>query len=125
MLAALLDRAYRPHGLHVTTIAVGGGVSTGSDLDPDKIAETYWKSHGQRSSEWSGTVRRPAAVSTARSRQPSSFMRTVSHAIPPPTTAIAAAISIAVSKPAEKAPGPTAVPAPMPAAAGRAEDESS
>jgi NAD(P)-dependent dehydrogenase (short-subunit alcohol dehydrogenase family) len=65
-LAALLDRQYRPQGLHVATVTVGGAVAPGSLFDPDCIAEQYWQLHIQRPDQWDTdvllTAGRPEAV---------------------------------------------------------------
>jgi NAD(P)-dependent dehydrogenase (short-subunit alcohol dehydrogenase family) len=66
-LAQLLARAYEPSGVHVATVTVGGAVAPGSVVDPDEIAEHYWRLHTQPLGSWerevlySGPLTPPAA----------------------------------------------------------------
>jgi short-subunit dehydrogenase len=39
-------------GVHVTGITIGGAITPGGALDPDRIAETYWALHTQPPGEW-------------------------------------------------------------------------
>jgi NAD(P)-dependent dehydrogenase (short-subunit alcohol dehydrogenase family) len=55
-LTELLDRAYRPNGLHVATVTVGGAVAAGGAFDPDDIAEHYWRLHRQPEDRWQREV---------------------------------------------------------------------
>ncbi|NUS74029.1 MAG: SDR family NAD(P)-dependent oxidoreductase [Corynebacteriales bacterium] len=51
-LVELLDQTYRPAGIHVATVTVGGPVAANTDFDPDDIAEHYWKLHTQPQDQW-------------------------------------------------------------------------
>jgi hypothetical protein len=51
-LVELLDRAYRPRGLHVATVTVAGAVAPDGLYDPDDIAEHYWRLHQQPAAQW-------------------------------------------------------------------------
>lgn len=55
-LAKLLASEYGPSGIHVATVTVGGAVAPGSRFDPDRIAEQYWRLHGQRRDAWEHEV---------------------------------------------------------------------
>jgi NAD(P)-dependent dehydrogenase (short-subunit alcohol dehydrogenase family) len=55
-LVELLDRAYRPRGLHVATVTVTGAVASGGPYDPDDIAEQYWRLHQQPAAQWEREV---------------------------------------------------------------------
>jgi NAD(P)-dependent dehydrogenase (short-subunit alcohol dehydrogenase family) len=55
-LAELLDAQYRPAGVHVATVTVGGAVSPGGTFDPDEIAEEYWRLHAQPAAAWEREV---------------------------------------------------------------------
>jgi NAD(P)-dependent dehydrogenase (short-subunit alcohol dehydrogenase family) len=55
-LVELLDRAYRPRGLHVATVTVAGAVAPGGPYDPDDIAEAYWRLHQQPAAQWEREV---------------------------------------------------------------------
>ena len=46
-LATLLATQYAPSGVHVATVTVGGAVAPLGPLDPDEIAERYWRLHAQ------------------------------------------------------------------------------
>ncbi|WP_344296184.1 SDR family NAD(P)-dependent oxidoreductase [Streptomyces synnematoformans] len=64
-LARLLDLEYGPAGVHVATVTVDGAVAPGTDLDPDTIAEHYWRLHTQPRSRWEHDVRHPGAEAAA------------------------------------------------------------
>lgn len=55
-LAELLETAYRPAGVHVATVTVGGAVSAGGAFYPDEIAEEYWRLHAQPAGDWEREV---------------------------------------------------------------------
>jgi NAD(P)-dependent dehydrogenase (short-subunit alcohol dehydrogenase family) len=51
-LAAILHQQYAPQGVHVATVTVYGNIASGSNFDPDDIAERYWRVHTQPRDEW-------------------------------------------------------------------------
>jgi NAD(P)-dependent dehydrogenase (short-subunit alcohol dehydrogenase family) len=51
-LAEILHQQYGPHGVHVATVTVYGHVASGSNFDPQDIAEGYWEVHTQPRDEW-------------------------------------------------------------------------
>lgn len=51
-LATMLAAEYGPSGVHVATVTVAGAVAPGSDFDPDRIADHYWRLHLQAPTEW-------------------------------------------------------------------------
>ncbi|WP_336216273.1 SDR family NAD(P)-dependent oxidoreductase [Nonomuraea sp. LPB2021202275-12-8] len=51
-LVALLDEEYGPFGVHVACVTVDGPVAPGTALDPDAIAEHYWRLHTQPRHLW-------------------------------------------------------------------------
>jgi NADP-dependent 3-hydroxy acid dehydrogenase YdfG len=51
-LALLLHSELMPENIHVAIITVSGFVQRGGKLDPDHIAEHYWKLHTQTSPLW-------------------------------------------------------------------------
>ncbi len=55
-LTELLAAQYRPLGVHVATVTVGGAVSPGGAFDPDEIAEHYWRLHVQAPDVWEREV---------------------------------------------------------------------
>jgi NAD(P)-dependent dehydrogenase (short-subunit alcohol dehydrogenase family) len=55
-LTELLDREYRPQGVHVATITVTGTVAPGTAYDPDAIADHYWRLHVQPPHAWEREV---------------------------------------------------------------------
>lgn len=55
-LVDMLDQQYRPAGVHVATLTVGGVVAPGTAYDPDDIAEHYWRLHTQPKSLWEREV---------------------------------------------------------------------
>jgi len=55
-LVELLDAEYRPSGVHVATVTVGGVVAPGTAYDPDDIAEHYWRLHTQPRGQWEREV---------------------------------------------------------------------
>lgn len=64
-LAMLLDKQYRPAGVHVATVTVWADVAPGTAFDPDDIAEHYWRLHTEPQEEWTLEVAhtgKPAAT---------------------------------------------------------------
>ena len=65
-LTTLLATQYAPSGVHVATVTVGGAVAPLGPLDPDEIAEHYWRLHAQPPDAWerevlfSGDLRTPS-----------------------------------------------------------------
>jgi NAD(P)-dependent dehydrogenase (short-subunit alcohol dehydrogenase family) len=55
-LVAVLESGYRASGIHVATVTVSGAVAPGTAYDPDRIAEHYWRLHGQAPGEWDREV---------------------------------------------------------------------
>jgi NAD(P)-dependent dehydrogenase (short-subunit alcohol dehydrogenase family) len=55
-LTEILAKAYGPAGVHVATVTVAGGVSSGGAFDPDEIAECYWQLHLQPRDGWEREV---------------------------------------------------------------------
>ena len=55
-LTALLAREYGPAGVHVATVTVAGAVAPWGPLDPDEIAEVYWRLHTQATDAWEREV---------------------------------------------------------------------
>ena len=55
-LTTILAKEYGPAGVHVATVTVCGGVAPGTEYDPDRIAEHYWRLHGQQPAEWEQEV---------------------------------------------------------------------
>ncbi|MFD6277139.1 SDR family NAD(P)-dependent oxidoreductase [Streptomyces sp. NPDC060209] len=51
-LVGLLDLEYGPRGVHVASVTVDGPVVPGTDFDPDRIAEHYWRLHTQPRGRW-------------------------------------------------------------------------
>lgn len=51
-LVTMLDDTYGPAGVHIATVTVDGTVARGTDLDPDIIAEHYWRLYDQPRHEW-------------------------------------------------------------------------
>ena len=51
-LAEILHQQYGPHGVHVATVTVYGTIASGSDFDPQDIADRYWLVHTQPRDEW-------------------------------------------------------------------------
>jgi NAD(P)-dependent dehydrogenase (short-subunit alcohol dehydrogenase family) len=64
-LAALLARDYGPKGVHVATVTVAGAVAPGSEIDPDAIADEYWRLHAQRAGAWEREVLYPERLTAA------------------------------------------------------------
>jgi NAD(P)-dependent dehydrogenase (short-subunit alcohol dehydrogenase family) len=56
-LVALLHQAYGPSGVHAASVTVSGEVVPGTALDPDAIAERYWRLHAQPPRAWEHEVR--------------------------------------------------------------------
>jgi NAD(P)-dependent dehydrogenase (short-subunit alcohol dehydrogenase family) len=59
-LTALLAREYGPAGVHVATVTVAGAVAPLGPLDPDEIADVYWRLHTQAPEAWEREVLFPA-----------------------------------------------------------------
>jgi NAD(P)-dependent dehydrogenase (short-subunit alcohol dehydrogenase family) len=59
-LTALLAREYGPSGVHVATVTVAGAVAPLGPLDPDEIAEVYWRLHMQEPDAWERELVFPA-----------------------------------------------------------------
>lgn len=55
-LTTLLAREYDSWGIHVATVTVGGAVAPGGTLDPDRIAEHYWRLYTQPRAAWEHEV---------------------------------------------------------------------
>jgi NAD(P)-dependent dehydrogenase (short-subunit alcohol dehydrogenase family) len=62
-LTALLDREYGPAGVHVATVTVAGAVAPYGPLDPDAIADVYWRLHTQGVDAWEREVVFPEPAS--------------------------------------------------------------
>ena len=56
-LVSLLHQAYGPSGVHAASVTVTGAVAPGTALDPDDIAERYWRLHVQPPGAWEHEVR--------------------------------------------------------------------
>jgi hypothetical protein len=39
--------------VHVAAVTIRGAIASGTALDPDDIADTYWALHAQPAAEWS------------------------------------------------------------------------
>lgn len=59
-LTDLLDKAYGAAGVHVATVTIADAITPGTSLDPDAIAEHYWRLHTQPRQEWQHDVLLPA-----------------------------------------------------------------
>jgi hypothetical protein len=55
-LVELLDTQFGPAGVHVATVTVDGPVVPGTALDPDVVAEHYWRVHAQPRARWEREV---------------------------------------------------------------------
>jgi NAD(P)-dependent dehydrogenase (short-subunit alcohol dehydrogenase family) len=55
-LALMLADELEPEGIHVATVTVDGFVQPGTALDPDRIAEEYWKLHKEPKGRWTREV---------------------------------------------------------------------
>ena len=55
-LTAMLAQEYGPAGVHVATVTVADAVAPGTDYDPDRIAEHYWRLHRQQPADWEHEV---------------------------------------------------------------------
>jgi NAD(P)-dependent dehydrogenase (short-subunit alcohol dehydrogenase family) len=51
-LVTLLDQEYGPSGVHVASVTVAGPVASGTNFDPDDIAQHYWRLHAQPRPQW-------------------------------------------------------------------------
>jgi NAD(P)-dependent dehydrogenase (short-subunit alcohol dehydrogenase family) len=56
-LTEMLETKYSPEGVHVATVTVGGAVAPNTALDPDDIADEYWRLHMQPPTSWEREVR--------------------------------------------------------------------
>jgi short-subunit dehydrogenase len=50
---ALMHDELKSDGVHGTSITVAGAIAPGTPLDPDLIAEAYWRLHTQPADAWS------------------------------------------------------------------------
>src|SRR4051794_29803497 len=50
---SLLHDELKSDGVHVATVTIRGAIVSGTALDPDRIAATYWTLHTQPAAEWS------------------------------------------------------------------------
>lgn len=55
-LALALGEELAPAGIHVATVTVAGFVKPGTALDPDAIAQQYWRLHAQPAGAWEHEV---------------------------------------------------------------------
>ncbi len=55
-LALMLAEELEPEGIHVATVTVAGFVQPGTRLDPDTIAEAYWRLHKEPRGGWTREV---------------------------------------------------------------------
>jgi NAD(P)-dependent dehydrogenase (short-subunit alcohol dehydrogenase family) len=55
-LALSLAEELEPHGIHVATVTVAGGVQAGTYFAPELIAEVYWRLHAQLRGSWEREV---------------------------------------------------------------------
>ena len=42
--------------IHVAAITIAGHIDAGTKLDPDRIADEYWRLHTQKTGDWEGEV---------------------------------------------------------------------
>jgi NAD(P)-dependent dehydrogenase (short-subunit alcohol dehydrogenase family) len=47
-----LAEELEPHGIHVATVTIMGYIQSGTQFDPDCIAETYWQLYMQPTDQW-------------------------------------------------------------------------
>jgi short-subunit dehydrogenase len=50
---SLLHDELKADGVHVAAVTIRGAIASGTALDPDDIADTYWALHAQPAAEWS------------------------------------------------------------------------
>jgi NAD(P)-dependent dehydrogenase (short-subunit alcohol dehydrogenase family) len=50
--AALIAAGLREDGIHVATVTIAGAVKPGTDFDPDRIAELFWRAHTDPAEAW-------------------------------------------------------------------------
>lgn len=55
-LTTMLAEQYGSLGIHVATVTVCGTVAPGTEFDPDRVAEHYWRLHRQGPDEWEQEV---------------------------------------------------------------------
>ena len=48
----LVAAGVRDDGIHAATVTIVGAVKPGTDFDPDKIAELFWKAHIDSEDAW-------------------------------------------------------------------------
>ncbi len=48
----LVAAGVRDDGIHAATVTIVGAVQSGTDFDPDKIAELFWKAHSDSKDAW-------------------------------------------------------------------------
>jgi NAD(P)-dependent dehydrogenase (short-subunit alcohol dehydrogenase family) len=48
----LVAAGVRDDGVHAATVTVAGAVKPGTDFDPDRIAELFWKAHTDSKDAW-------------------------------------------------------------------------
>ena len=61
-MLTLLAREYGPAGVHVAMVTVAGAVAPLGPLDPDEIADVYWRLHTQPRDAWEREVVFPGAA---------------------------------------------------------------
>jgi NAD(P)-dependent dehydrogenase (short-subunit alcohol dehydrogenase family) len=55
--ATLIAAGLREDGIHVATVTIAGAVKPGTDFDPDRIAELFWKAHTDPEEGWQADYR--------------------------------------------------------------------
>jgi short-subunit dehydrogenase len=50
---SLLHDELKADGVHVAGITIAGAIASGTPIDPDRIADTYWALHMQPVARWS------------------------------------------------------------------------
>ena len=51
-LAECVRQTLEPHGIHVATVTIVGGVGSNDHFSPDRIAESFWSLHQQPRDAW-------------------------------------------------------------------------
>ncbi len=51
-LTSSLAGEFEPLGIHVATVTICGIVKSGTQFDPDQIADAYWTLHAQEAGKW-------------------------------------------------------------------------
>jgi NAD(P)-dependent dehydrogenase (short-subunit alcohol dehydrogenase family) len=51
-LVLLLARDLAPSGIRVSTLTIRGAICVGTDFDPEKVAEAYWKAAAEPHEAW-------------------------------------------------------------------------